>query len=72
MLQLKVLYGALCEKGHSSTSYQLLLTILTKGIQAMQHRWKKYVDYNKDYVEKESLIWSYSMRVSWLAYELFS
>ena len=28
------------------------MTFLTNGIQALQHRWKKRVEYRGDYVEK--------------------
>ena len=35
-------------------SYLLLMTFLTNGIHALQHRWKKYSDYKGDYVENSS------------------
>ena len=33
-------------------SYLLLLIYLINEIQALQYRWKKYVDHKEDYVEK--------------------
>ena len=34
------------------TSYLLLITLFTNGIQELQHQWKKCVDYQRDYVKK--------------------
>ena len=54
------------------TSYLLLITFLTNGIQTLQYLWWNCVECKEDYVEKLNLIWSHSIRVSWSAYELFS
>ena len=52
------------EDGLKSPPYLPLMTFLNNDIQALQHWWKKYVERNGNYVEKQ--IWFGHFRLKYL------